>query len=248
MTYSKNYYDNYNKNLLPDNISNDVFVFFEKKVKERGILKMIFSHFSSHYNQYIKYIKQLKREDNFVNSVMSMHKILLHQIKYHKNNIPDSERNGLQKLLEELDRYQGRTSDNIFSTTKISEQSNSDCLVFTRFTDILSYFSLKNYNIGDHFVIEYAGNRIKEIIITKENKNNLWTPFKYNLPVFMICGLYYEIRIRSLNRHLNQDIDCYCIYLDTNLRGKCIQNIVQLKHNDNLYIEYENNRVNFLEH
>ena len=64
----------------------------------------------------------------------------------------------------------------------------------------------------------------------------------------MICGSFHELKLSCLNRPLNQNVDCYCIYLDTNLRRRCAQNIVQLKHNGNLYIEYENGRINFLEH
>lgn len=245
MIYFKNYYTNYNEN----NIPNDILDFFEKKVKERGILKIIFTYLSTDYNQYMKYIKQLKTEDDFVNNVISMHKILLHQIKYHKNNILDAH-NGLQRLVYENHIYQGRNivMDNIFSTCKITYQSNSDNIVFATYADILSYFSLKNYNIGDHFVIECGYYRIKEIIITTENKNNLWTIFKYNLPAFLISALNREFRIRCLNRPLNQYIDSYYIYLSTNLRCICAQNVVQLKHNGNIYHQYENRDISILEY
>lgn len=174
------------------NVPIDIIMFFQNKIKEKYLLNEIFGYLDYILFDYINYRKKNKDEEYYKQIVKSTMAIAKHNIKYKFNKFSKNSPNFNDLIW--------------FSHYYIKSDLNK--MSFGRYMNILNYFSLKRYNIGDRFNIYIGGVCVHFITLTTQNKNSLFTFIENKIPAILIGLAFHQIEIES-NRPLNKRIDVF---------------------------------------
>ena len=182
----------------------DIQIFFELKLLEKNLIPFILSFLDSNLDKYIEWRKTRNENPNIYIKIFRYNRITLHAAKYNNKNI----------TYQQIQLYK----DFYFFKHKMKLRYNLNRITVDRPGDILSGISFHRYKIGSIFQICIERQNIFNITITKENRFNIFQPLNNELPIFMVCLAYHQLKISSPNVILNRPITFYYTSLNSKLR------------------------------